>query len=166
MEFDIIQITPEELKELSVVSMKMLRTAQQKKDEIVRKHEQEMKTFKRIALTNGMINSSLLEAKKAELKAELDLQSAILADNLLYNMSLNEPTDGGDVGGGDGSTESGYIVDYTLPYSERYKLVRDYYFTIEDPQERLALYTVDEVAKQYLSSYYRTLYDVLYSYSK
>ena len=81
-------------------------------------------------------------------------------------MSLNEPTEGGDVGGGDGSTESGYIVDYTLPYSERYKLVRDYYFTIEDPQERLALYTVDEVAKQYLSSYYRTLYDVLYSYSK
>ena len=37
MLFDIIEITDEELKALSVVQMKMLRTAQQKKDELERK---------------------------------------------------------------------------------------------------------------------------------
>ena len=166
MEFDIIDISQEEVKKLSVVAMKMLRTAQQKKDELYRKNEEELKIFRRIVLTNGMLNSSLLEAKKAELKAELDRQVAILADNLIYNMSLNEPTDGGDTGDPGGDTSAGYIVDYTLSYNERYRLVRDYYFSIEDPQERMTLYAADDVARKYLSTYYGTLYDVIYSYSK
>lgn len=165
MEFDIIDISQDEIKKLSVVAMKMLRTAQQKKDELCRKRDEELKIFRRIVITNGMLNSSLLEAKKAELQAELDKQVALLADNLLYNMSLNEPTSGGDVGESGGDEGAGYAVDYTLPYNERYKIVRDYYFSIADPNERMALYAADEVAKKYLSSYYGTLYDVLYSYS-
>jgi len=167
LEFDIIDITADELKDLPVVSMKMLRTAQQKKDELVRKADAEYETFKRIVLTNGMKNSSLLSSKRAELDAELDREVAILKDNLVYNMSLNEPTNGDDIGGGSGeSPETGYVVDYSLSYNERYVIVRNYYLSIEDPNERMAQYAADEVAKKYLSSYYGTLYDVLYSYSK
>lgn len=166
MQFDIINIMPEELEQLSVVQMKMLRTAQQKKDELYRKAEKDMKMFKSIVLTSGMKNSSLIEAKRAELQEELDYQTAILADNLIYNMSLNEPTEGGDVGGSGGDESAGYIVDYSLSYSERYVIVRDYYLAISDPNERMALYTVDETAKKYLSSYYTTLYNVLDTYSK
>ena len=81
-------------------------------------------------------------------------------------MALNEPTNGDDVGGEGGDESAGYIVDYTLPYNQRYAIVRDYYLSIEDPQERMALYTADEVAKKYLSTYYKTLYDVLYTYSQ
>ena len=59
----------------------------------------------------------------------------------------------------------GYLVDYSLPYTDRYSIVREYYLSIKDPDERLNLYAADQVAKDYLSSYYRTLFNVLYSYS-
>ncbi len=166
MRFDIIDITEDRLKELSVVQMKMLRTAQQKKDELVRKFEKELNMFRAVVFTSGMKNSTLIEDKDRELRDELGYQTALLADNLIYNMSLNEPSNGGDIGGDGGDEEAGYIVDYTLTYNERYIIVRDYYLAITDPDERMALYAADETAKKYLSSYYTTLYNVLATYSK
>ena len=166
MQFDIIDITEDRLKELSVVQMKMLRTAQQKKDELVRKFEKELNMFRAVVFTSGMKNSTLIEDKDRELRDELGYQTALLADNLIYNMSLNEQSNGGDIGGDGGDEEAGYIVDYTLTYNERYIIVRDYYLAITDPDERMALYAADETAKKYLSSYYTTLYNVLATYSK
>ncbi len=166
MQFDIISITEEELKNLSVVQMKMLRTAQQKKDELLYNAEKDLQMFRSIIFTAGMKNSTLFEDKRAEIYEEVNYKCAILADNLIYNMSLNEPTSGGDIGGGGGDESAGYIVDYTLSYNERYVIVRDYYLAIPDPDERMALYSADETAKKYLSSYYGTLYNVLATYSK
>lgn len=166
MQFDIINITDEEIKKLSVVQIKMLRTAQQKKDELYYKADKDLQMFRSIILTAGMINSTLLEDKRAELDEDVKYKCAILADNLIYNMSLNEPTSGGDIGGDGGDEGAGYIVDYTLSYNERYVIVRDYYLAIPDPDERMALYAADETAKKYLSSYYGTLYNVLATYSK
>ena len=163
MKFDIINLTETELKALNAVQMRLLRTAQQKKDELYRKAEKDLKTFKKIVLTAGMKNSNLVAAKEAELQDELDFKTAYLADNLIYNMSLNEP--GGETGGG-GDEEAGYLVDYSLTYNERYVIVRDYYLAIEDPVERMELYKADDVAKEYLASYYSTLFNVLYAYSK
>ena len=170
MKFDIIDISDEELEKLTVVQMKMLRTAQQKKDELLYNAEKDLEMFGRIVLTAGMKSSTLMNDKRVEIYGEVDYKCAILADNLIYNMSLNEPTNGddigGDVGGIGGDEGSGYIVDYSLSYNERYIIVRDYYLAIKDPNERMALYAADEVAKKYLGTYYATLYNVLYSYSK
>ena len=80
-------------------------------------------------------------------------------------MSLTDPT-AGDEGTGTPDETTGYIVDYSLTYSERYVIVRDYYLSIEDPDERMTLYAADGVAKNYLSSYYKTLYNVLSTYSR
>ena len=113
-----------------------------------------------------MKNSTLAESKRAALWQEADYQTAILADNLIYNMSLNEPSGDGDIGGDGGDEGAGYIVDYSLSYNDRYVIVRDYYMAISDPNERMALYSQDDVAKKYLSSYYGTLYNVLYAYSQ
>ncbi len=164
MVFDIIDVTEEQLKEYTAVQMKMLRTAQQKKDELKYKADREMQMFTSIALTSGMKNSTLLADKRAELDAAVAYQCAIIADNLIYNLSLNVPPDGGD--GDDGDESAGYIVDYSLSYNERYIIVRDYYLAIADPDERMALYAADEVAKKYLASYYSTLYNVLATYSR
>ena len=164
MEFDIITLTPEEMKALSEVQMKMLRTAQQKKDALYRTAEKEFATFKNIVMTNGMLQSTLLDAKRAELDKELEYQTALLADNLIYNMSLNAPDVEG--GTGDGDESAGYIVDYSLPYTDRYVIVRDYYLAIADSDERMALYGADYVARSYLGAYYTTLYNVLATYSK
>lgn len=166
MEFDIIPVTSAELEIYSVVQMKMLRTAQQKKNELVRKAQKELEIYRAVTLGNGMKNSSLTEQKKAELDAEVAWQTAVLADNLLYNMSLNEPTSGGDTGGGNGDESAGYIVDYSLSYVERYVIVRDYYLAIQDAEERMNLYSADDVARRYLDSYYSTLFDYLDALSK
>ena len=164
MKFNIIDITNEELEKLTVAQMKMLRTAQQKKNELYHNAAKDLEMFKRIVMSAGMRESTLLEDKKTEIYDEVEYKCAIIADNLLYNMSLNEPTHGGNIGGGDEG--AGYIVDYSLSYSERYIIVRDYYLAIQDPNERMARYAADEVEKKYLGTYYQTLYNVLYSYSK
>ena len=159
MVYDIINITGTELAALTTVQTKLLRTAQQKKNELYRKAEKELKAFRAFAYTSGMKNSSLIED-------EAEYQTAILADNLIYNMSLNEPPSGGEGGDEGGDESAGYIVDYTLSYNERYVIVRDFYLAISDPDERMALYAADETAKKYLASYYSTLYNVLATYSK
>ena len=111
-----------------------------------------------------MLNSGIYDAKCDELDEEYEQKVAVLKDNLIYNMSLNVPTgDDGDTGGGDDS-DVGYIVDYSLSYLDRYQIVRNYYMSISDPAERIALYTADTTAKDYLGQYYNTLYNVLSQY--
>lgn len=166
MEFDIISLTQTELAALSVVQTKMLRTAQQKKNELYRKAAKELAAFSAFVLSSGMKDSTLIADKRAELEGEAAYQTAAIADNLIYNMSLNEPSSDGDIGGDGGDEGAGYIVDYTLSYNERYVIVRDFYLAIADPDERMALYAADETAKKYLASYYSTLFNVLATYSK
>lgn len=161
MTFDIIEYSDDELKNFSAVQMQLLRTAQKKKNELQHKMEQELAMFKQMILTNGMINSTLYEQKAASLAEEFDYQVEILREQLLYSMKLNEPLPDED-----DSEMVGYIVDYSLPYADRYAAVREYYLSIDDPGLRMQLYTDDDVAKRYLSSYYSVLYNVLYNYSR
>ena len=166
MEFNIIDISEEELEKLTVVQMKMLRTAQQKKDELYHKMKKDYAMFSKVVGTSGMRNSTIASDFWKDMYEEFDYKCAIIADNLIYNMSLNEPTTDDDMGGDGGDEQAGYIVDYSLSYNERYIIVRDYYLAIPDPDERMALYAADAVAKKYLGSYYGTLYNVLATYSK
>lgn len=161
MNFDIIKITEEELRNLTSVQMQLLRTAQKKKNEMRENLEQDMQTFRCFLLTNGTENSSLAEQKRASLESGFRSECEKIAEQLKYNLSLSEPYDPDE---GDG--EPPYIVDYTLSYNERYKIVRDYYLSIEDPSERMSLYGADSVARKYLGSYYASLYNVLNTYSK
>lgn len=164
MEFDILEFKPEELKALSTIQLKLLRTAQQKKNQLYHELLQDCQTYKEIVLANGMYNSTLYEQKAAALKVEYEYQVEIIREQLIFNMSLNEPTYGGETGDS-GSSTSGYLVDYELSYLQRYIQVRDYYMAIEDPVERLALYQADSVAMAYLDSYYNTLYNYLESFT-
>jgi hypothetical protein len=165
MKFDIIDISSEEVEALTTVQLKLLRTAQQKKDALYHTLENDLLTYKLLMLTNGTENSSLYNDKKTELETEYNYQVDILSEQLIFNMSLQEPTTDGETGdsGNDGS--AGYVVDYELSYLERYIAVRDYYMAMEDPNERLALYIKDEIALDYLSSYYTTLYNYLASFT-
>lgn len=164
MTFDIIEITEAEVKDLETVRLKLLRTAQQKKDELYHKLQNEIAEQKRLLYSNGMENSSLFTDIVAELTAEYEYQVEIIREQLLFNMSLGEPTAGGETGGS-GSENSAYLVDYELSYIERYVHVRDYYFTIEDPNERIAVLREDEVARKYLGTYYNTLFNYLIQFT-
>ena len=155
MQFDIIDLSEEELLALSTVQTRLLRTAQKQKDELEVQLAADKQTYKNILISAGMLNSGLYEDKCDELDDECARQVAVIRDDLIYNMSLNVPTADGDVG---------YIVDYSLSYLDRYQIVRNYYMSIADPAERIAAYTADETAKAYLGQYYTTLYNVFYQY--
>ena len=113
MQFDIIDITQDEVDELPAVRQKLIRTAQQKKNELEHKLEQQLQAYYCLCNTNNMYLSSLYNDKKAELEAEVDYQVEILREQLLFNLELGEPTHDGETGGS-GSDDSGYIVDYEL----------------------------------------------------
>ena len=163
MKIDVIEMTEEELKKLTTIQMQLVRSAQKSKNELRVNLEKDIKLFEKLVLTNDLRNSPLLELKRAELEAEFSRKLDIIVEQLEYNLSLSEPfPDGGD----EGDPDVGYIVDYTLSYTERYNLVRTYYLSIEDPAQRMSLYAADETARKYLGSYYASLYNVLYSYSK
>lgn len=162
MTFDIVNYTDEELAKLSEVQMQLLRTAQKKKNELEHKMKNEIAMFKKMLYTNGMKNSSLLVQKQASLLDEFSYQVEILREQLLYSLDLNQPYPDAS----DDQQEVGYEVNYSLPYSDRYAIVRAYYFAIEDPVERLSLYSADEVAKRYLGEYYTILFNVIYSYAR
>ena len=167
MLFDIIDIPEEELNGLSVAQMKLLRKAQQSKDALIHSSAKELEEFRLKLLGAGMKNSTLYEDKKAEMDAEVNYKCAIIADNLIYDMSVckTDESDGGNGGTGGGSSgETGYLVDYSLSYNERYVIVRNYYLAIDDKDVRMKKYAADEVAKKYLGSYYATLYNVLATY--
>jgi len=164
MEFDILDLTEEEILAFSTIQHKLLRTAQQKKNELYHQLLQDCRTYKEILIANRMQNSTLYDQKVKELEEEYEYQVEIIREQLIFNMALNEPTHGGETGDS-GSSNTGYIVDYELSYLQRYIQVRDYYMSIEDPIERLALYRADSVAMAYLDSYYNTLDTYLASFA-
>ena len=162
MTFDIIEVDEDKLKKYTTIQMQLLRTAQKKKDELQHKMESELDMFRLMIFGNGMKNSTLYEQKKAALLAEFDYQVDILREQLLYGIKLNELYPDQD----EDQEMVGYLVDYSLSFTERYRIVREYYMAIEDRSLRMQLYSKDIVAMKYLDSYYSILYDVLYSYSR
>lgn len=159
MTFDIIILTQEEIDALSVIQLKLLRTAQKKKNELYKKKEEEKRAYRLLRASDNAVHSTLYADKCAAIDAEYDYEVDILREQLDFNMSLNEPTVDDELGGNPDTGDSPYIVDYGLSYLERYNIVRDYYLTVEDPEERLALYRADGVAVKYLGGYYNTLYN-------
>ena len=165
MTFDIIGISQQEAERLETVQLKLLRTAQQKKNELKVKLDTELEEYRIITYNNGVHDSSLYAQYEKQAVAEYERQVEVIREQLLFNMSLKEPTTDGETGDS-GNDSSGYLVDYSLSYLERYIQVRDYYMSIPDPVERLALYRVDEVAVKYLGSYYNSLYDYLIQFTQ
>ena len=94
MQFDIIELTQDELIALSTVQMRLLRSAQRKKDELTAELARDKQTYYNIAVTNGMLGSGVYEDKCGELEAECERRVDIIRDDLIYNMSLNVPTGG------------------------------------------------------------------------
>lgn len=167
MTFDIIEITDEEVEKLSVVQLKLLRTAQQKKDALEHKLKDELREYKWIFASSGSEMSSLYGIMENDFYQEFNYQVAILREQLEFSMSLQEPTADDETGDKEelGGENVGYVLDYQLSYLERYIAVRDYYLTIEDPNERIQLYANDDVARKYLDTYYTHLFDYLYSFT-
>lgn len=162
MKFDVVAISEEDIKKLTAAQTQLLRRAQKSKNELMHEMEKELEHFKKLVYTYDMKESSIFAQKEAELQAEYEYRLDIIVEECRYGMertdaSLPDPPD---------ADKTEYTVDYGLPYTDRYNIVRDYYMAIPDPDERLTRYMNDEVAKDYLGTYYGALLNVLYSYTK
>ena len=67
---------------------------------------------------------------------------------------------GGEEPGGD-EPDAPYEVDGSLPMRDRYIAVKNYYLSIPDAAEALELLRDDDVAKEYLGTYYNYLEQLL-----
>ena len=162
MTIDILDYTEDQLKNLSKVQMQLLRTAQKKKNALKTQMESELEAYKKQLLTNGMKESTLYAQKREELSAKFIADVEILTEQLEYDLIVNDPYPSQE----EDQAQVGYRVDYSLPYVDRFNIVKDYYLAIPDPAERMILFGADDVARRYLGSYFATLYSVLYSYAK
>ncbi len=158
MKFDVIDISDEEIEKLNSAQLTLLRTAQQKSDELTRQVNEDFWNEYEKICSAGMVNSTLIDDMYTVIYDEYNYKLDVLKDNLIYSMSLKSGEDK------DESSKTGYLVDYSLSYDERYSIVRKYYLAIKDREERMNKYRDDEVAMDYLGSYYNILYNLLSTY--
>ena len=96
MQFDIIPVTGTEVGKLSTAQLRLLRDAQNKKNELLIKAERELKAFSLSVMGAGMAYSSLIESKRRELDEEVWRKCAVIADDLLFDISaIGQSSEGG-----------------------------------------------------------------------
>ncbi len=61
-----------------------------------------------------------------------------------------------------GIVEAPYLVDYSLPMSERYIIVKEYYLAYEDKAQAVIDCENDSIAQEYLERFYSNLLQLLY----
>lgn len=59
MEFDVIELSEEQILNFSTIQMQLLRTAQKSKNQLLYNLESDMAMFEKLLLTNNFNNSSL-----------------------------------------------------------------------------------------------------------
>ncbi len=162
MDIDIIDLNDEKYQNLSAVQLALVREAQVKKNEIMYDAQQETEELFRLMLSNLAVRSSVIADKQLEISRRAEEEVDVVRDTLMYQLAYE----------GIGSTGNEYgpyrypeNPDYTLTYSQRFIVVRNYYMAaVEEPNARLQAFAIDTLAREYLGEFYSTLYDLLLSY--
>ncbi len=115
------------------------------------------------ALKRRTFRSSILENLLAARKEEYDAEVLRIQKDL--DESLEALYAEGDTGGETppeiDPDDAPYEVDYTLSMRDRYVIVKNYYLDYDDMAEALADFEADDIAKDYLGTYYDYLYQLL-----
>lgn len=115
------------------------------------------------ALKRRTFRSSILENLLAARKEEYDAEVLRIQKDL--DESLEALYAEGDTGGETppeiNPDDAPYEVDYTLSMRDRYVIVKNYYLDYDDMAEALADFEADDIAKDYLGTYYEYLYQLL-----
>ncbi len=115
------------------------------------------------ALKRRTFRSSILENLLAARKEEYDAEVLRIQKDL--DESLEALYAEGDTGGETppeiDPDDAPYEVDYTLSMRDRYVIVKNYYLDYDDMAQALADFEADDIAKDYLGTYYDYLYQLL-----
>ncbi len=158
MTIDIISYTDAQMAALSNEQLMEVRRAQEKKDRIYEKLQEELRASDAEAIDKGMFHSTLREQRRKKLETDYEKEVERLRDGLLFFLRYSYRP---------GAAGVGYEVDYSLSDAERVEVVKNYYdTTYTDALERLNAFNEDEVARQYLGEYYAPLYYYFYDATK
>ena len=103
------------------------------------------------ALKNRTARSTIFGFVKTDLKEACDRALKKIQDDLDESLAaLYLENEQG--GGGSGSTDAPYEVDYSLPMRERYVTVKNYYLAYEDKQKAVEDCKNDQIAQEYLGA--------------
>lgn len=159
MTLDILTGTGYKESELSVYQLSFVRSSQERKNNRIRKYNEQLVELRRKYAKHGTLRSNVYTAEKNALQTQYTADLEQIKDDMLFKLKYLAVSD---------SASSDYSyptnLDYTLAAADRYYVVYNYYMTMTDPSVRFALYQADNTAKNYLGSLYATLYDKLRSY--
>ena len=154
MEIDIITYTDSQYAMLSVEQLLEVRSAQQKKNRLTEKLEEDIRKAEENLIDNGTYLSSMRSAIVEKLQAKYDAEVEVLRDGLLFFLKFSSKPD---------PDAAPYTVDFSLRVEERLAIVKSYYETnYSDRNELFAAFKQDKVAVQYLGELYAPLYDYFY----
>lgn len=166
MNIDIIVFTEAQYATLNYEQRKILYAAQEKKNAMQKQLETDRENAKLQLIANGTARSNMLSLLYLELEDEYDRAvSDLRTVTLDAIVSAIDPSDssGDDTEGTGSSVETSEVVydpsnpDYSLSYADRFRLVKEYYMKIEDPERRYAAFLEDPAAEDYLGEYYSTM---------
>jgi len=153
MEIDIISFTDEQYARLSDEQLIQVKDVQIKKNKLLRALEEAKATERYRMLKDGIFLGASYAKVCEQLQAVYEEEINNLRDGLLFYLRFSVRDDNGE--------EAPYLVDYSLDYVERIRIVREYYeTTYPDAVDRLLALKEDQVAMSYLGEYYSSLYEL------
>ena len=157
MVIDIINYTPAQYAEMTTEQIMEVREAQEKKNKLEKQLAQALFKAEKEHIERGTYHSTVYQKRVENLQAEHELAVENLREALVFYLQYgSRPTQSANI----------YPIDFSLSYTERETMVREYYFdTYSDPIERFEAYKADRVALQYLGERYAPLYDYLYYFA-
>ena len=150
MEIDIITFTDEQYATLSESQLQEVYKAQEKKDELTWKLEEEKRAEKHRLIKNRTFLSDMWEEYCNRLQEKYDKKIAFVREALLFYLRFSMKTE----------ESAPYEVNYALPVVERTIIVRTYYEnTYTNANERFEAFKKDTVAIRYLGEMYSAVWD-------
>lgn len=162
MIIDIVDLTDPEYSDLNAVQVAMVREAQQKKNKILARAEEEKTEYLSLLVAGDMARNSFYALTKARVEADAQAEIAAVKEDLDFQLAYEALGSEGDDNGPYRYPEN---PNYNLVPSQRFLVVRNYYMRLtDDPEARLAAFAADSLARSYLGEFYATLYDMLAAY--
>lgn len=162
MIIDIVDLTDPEYSDLNAVQVAMVREAQQKKNKILARAEEEKTEYLSLLVAGDMARNSFYALTKARVDADAQTEIAAVKEDLDFQLAYEALGSEGDDNGPYRYPEN---PNYNLVPSQRFLVVRNYYMRLtDDPEARLAAFAADSLARSYLGEFYATLYDMLAAY--
>ena len=153
MEIDIITFTDEQYATLTETQLQEVYKAQEKKDKLTWKLEEEKRAEKHRLVKNGTFASGIWGAYCTRLQERYDQEVTFIREALLFYLRFSMKT----------SEDAPYEVNYAYTAVERTKIVKEYYeTTYTNASERFEAFKKDTVAAQYLGEMYAPLWDYFY----